>query len=88
MSRPMWKGPAFNTNFYKNIFLLQKRKTCSRSTAVPKKLMGRTVFVYSGNSFKRCSISRARVGFKLGEFSYSKNYKFVEKSVSKNKKKK
>ena len=78
MSRSKWKGPFVDIS----IFRVKKsqKKVWSRSSTIPNFLVGETVHIYNGREFKRINITREKVGFKFGEFSFTR--KFVVKSKS------
>jgi small subunit ribosomal protein S19 len=78
MSRSKWKGPFVDAS----IFKMQKKnkKIWSRSSTIPNFLVGENVLIHNGREFKRVNITRDKVGFKFGEFSFTR--KFVQKSKS------
>jgi len=39
---------------------------------IPSFLVGQTVLVYSGQKFRKVYISREKVGFKFGEFCFTR----------------
>lgn len=43
-------------------------KIWSRNSVIPSGLIGKSVLVYSGNFFKKLSITREKIGYKFGEF--------------------
>ena len=69
MPRSNWKGP-YNVKF-------------SRSTMITPSLIGNIVAVYSGNNFNEILIRPEHVGYKLGEFCFTR-----QKHIFKKKKKK
>jgi len=71
MSRSYWKGP------YIENALIRKTvgyKIWSRASVIPSQLIGKTVFIYNGKIFKRILIDREKVGFKFGEFCFTRTY--------------
>jgi small subunit ribosomal protein S19 len=82
MSRSKWKGFFIEKN-YLNSKLIQtksKIKIWSRSSTVSELLIGTTVNVYNGQKFKPVKITRDKVGFKFGEFSFTrKMYRRIKK---------
>jgi ribosomal protein S19 len=74
MSRSILKSLNYNLQFYDKLLVKKKIKIWSRAALIPNFLIGKQVFVYSGNSFKKVFIFRERVGFSFGDFSYSKKY--------------
>ena len=84
MARAKWKGPYIDLNVFKN-----KKKIWSRSSTVPGSLIGKSVLIYNGREFKRVLITRDKVGFKFGEFSFTRKHtsKTNANSLMKQKKK-
>lgn len=81
MSRSTWKGPFLDKFLFKPTELLQKnQKVWSRRSVIPASLMGSVVLVHNGKEFKRVAINRERIGFKFGEFSFTRKYTKKEKS--------
>jgi len=78
MTRSTWKGPFVDVC----VFRIRKneKKVWSRSSTIPSSLIGETVSIHNGREFKRIYITREKVGFKFGEFSFTR--KFVAKSKS------
>jgi small subunit ribosomal protein S19 len=70
MSRSKWKGPFLSKELL--VTSLKTPKIWSRSSSIPESLVGKSVLVYNGRSFVRVSIKRDRVGFKFGEFSFTR----------------
>lgn len=82
MSRSKWKG------FFLSKSLTDKKKVLNqknieiwnRNSTVPYFLVGKHVFIHNGKEFIKTFISREKVGFKFGEFAYTKKHtKKVEK---------
>ena len=55
---------------------LIKRKTYPnlwlRSSVIPNKMVNTIVCVHNGKEFKRVIITKEKIGFKLGEFSFTR----------------
>lgn len=87
MSRSNWKG-----NFIQKSLLIKKQKNFKiwcRSSVIPSHLIGFSVLVYNGKEFKKIMISREKVGFKFGDFSFTRKYNHkYDNSKSKRSKKK
>ena len=70
MSRAKWKGP------FMDYHTLIKRKTYPnlwlRSSVIPNKIVNTIVCVHNGKEFKRVIITKEKIGFKLGEFSFTR----------------
>jgi len=85
MTRSLWKG------FFLDSCFLKKPKTnfniWSRSSSIPVSLIGKTVLVHNGKEFKKLLITREKIGFKFGEFVFTrfnmKKTKKVKFSVKK-----
>jgi small subunit ribosomal protein S19 len=75
MSRAKWKGPFLDWQtlisskkiFFPNLW--------SRSSMVPKKFTDTIVCVHNGQEFKRVVLTRHKIGYKLGEFSFTRKLK-------------
>eukprot|EP01038_Epipyxis_sp_PR26KG_P013677 gene13677-18353_t len=57
-------------------FYLKKKKrydkVWTRRSVIPSSLVGKSVSVHYGNGFKKITITREKVGFKFGSFSYTR----------------
>jgi small subunit ribosomal protein S19 len=91
MSRSNWKGSYFSKNLYNKIFLEQNfkfwnKKVWDRNSVIPNFLCDKNIYIHNGKVFKRILITREKVGFKFGDFSYTRNYVFkkILKKVKKN----
>lgn len=86
MSRAKWKGPFMDWN----TLTLSKKKIYPnlwcRSSVIPKKVSNTIVCVHNGREFKRVIITKDKVGYKLGEFSFTR--KFESKRLPKSSKSK
>jgi small subunit ribosomal protein S19 len=71
MSRSKWKGPFLDISISK-ASLIKKPKIWCRSSVIPSFLVGESVFIHNGKEFKRVSITRDKVGYKFGEFSFTR----------------
>ena len=88
MGRSKWKGLFLE----KSIIQLNKKKkrklkTYSRSSCIPSFLINRFILIYDGKEFRKCYINREKIGYKFGEFSYSRKKNEVKKKFKKTKKK-
>lgn len=72
MSRSNWKGPFLNKSFLKKNL---KSRVWSRCSTIPYYLIGVSVLVHSGKEFKKVFITREKVGFKFGEFAFTRKSK-------------
>lgn len=74
MTRSVWKG-KFIYNFLLNKKFLKRRKKIiwTRNSAIPATLIGKPVFIHNGLKFFKSYITREKVGFKFGQFSYTRS---------------
>jgi small subunit ribosomal protein S19 len=85
MSRSKWKGPFIQTFLLKNN---KKNYIWSRNSIITTKFLNKNIFVHNGKEFKKIFITREKIGFKFGEFSFTKKYtKKIKKSINIKKKK-
>ena len=82
MSRSVWKG------LFLKKFLLKKipRKIWSRNCSVPFYYVGQKVLVYNGKEFKKIFITREKVGYKFGEFAFTRKFTKKMSKIKKQKK--
>lgn len=73
MSRSKWKGPFIDNSIFKRINN-KKLKIWSRSSVIPYFLLGETVLVHNGREFKKVIITREKIGYKFGEFSFTRKH--------------
>jgi small subunit ribosomal protein S19 len=73
MSRSIWKGLFCDISINKNNIENRKKiEIWSRQSAIPSFLMDKTVFVHNGKTFKKIIITREKIGYKFGEFAFTK----------------
>ena len=85
MSRSCWKEPVLNFNLIKKIITTKKKiKIWSRSSIIPSILINKQVLVHTGNLFKPLFITREKVGFKFGEFAFTRSKNKKKKKIKKN----
>jgi small subunit ribosomal protein S19 len=70
MSRSNWKGIFIKQRLLKKNI----KKIWSRNSCIPYVLIGQRVLVHNGNEFKKIFITREKVGYKFGSFSFTRNY--------------
>jgi ribosomal protein S19 len=69
MSRSKWKGPFIHSKLLKKKNLSKNLITIwSRSSTILSNFIGYRFIIYSGNIFKKCLITREKIGYKFGEF--------------------
>lgn len=78
MTRAKWKGPhiEWHTLSKKKI----NPKIWSRSSVIPGLLVNTIVSVYDGHEFRRLTITKEKIGFKFGEFSYTRKFSLKKKT--------
>ena len=91
MSRSVWKGNYLNSFFIKNKTIEKSKKHVliiwSRSSVIPYYLVGKFVKVYNGNKFIKIYITLEKVGYKFGEFVYTRKHtKKIKKIIRVSKK--
>jgi len=86
MARSKWKIPHVNLKLLKKSFFSKEKKIkiWNRSLTIPSILVNKTILVHSGNTFKSVFITREKVGFKFGEFVFTR--KHGKKKIKKKKK--
>jgi small subunit ribosomal protein S19 len=81
MGRSLKKGVYIEEKLFQKVLVVknsQKReviKTWSRSSTVVPEMVGLTLAVHNGKKFIPVFITENMVGYKLGEFSETRNYK-------------
>lgn len=70
----------------KKFYKKKNKNIWSRNSTIPESLIDQSVLVHNGNKFIKTYITREKVGFKFGEFSYTR--KFTSRIKNKNNKKK
>lgn len=92
MARPRWKLCFFETNVWRRINRIMTgrlirfyRVAYSRNSTIPLSYTYRGVFVHKGSKIRRFIIDPLKVGYKLGEFSFTrKPFHFPTKKTKKN----
>lgn len=85
MSRAKWKGSFMDVLSLK----VEKKdfKIWSRRSTIPYNLINNSVLVHNGKEFRKVFITREKVGFKFGEFAFTRKYGLRYKTVKGKKKK-
>jgi small subunit ribosomal protein S19 len=82
MSRSQWKGPYVaykNESIKKNL-----NSILSRSAEILPKLIGTKILVHNGKIFKEIIVTKEMVGYKAGEFSFTRaKFSFKKKKIKK-----
>lgn len=90
MSRSKWKTFFQNNKLFLKIYFTPKAnlKIWSRSSTISSAFLNKTIFIHTGNSFKKVLITRNHLGYKFGEFAVTRSIKKKLKKRSVVKKKK
>jgi small subunit ribosomal protein S19 len=86
MSRSVWKNNFLAQKFLKKNVNKKKQsilKIWNRNSVIPFFLIGRKVAVHNGKQFQSFTITRSKIGFKFGEFSYTRTYSLPKKKKKK-----
>jgi small subunit ribosomal protein S19 len=85
MSRSKWKGSYVDKCLFKiHNRKYRLRKVWSRRSAIPSFLLNQRVLLHTGKKFHVFMIQKEHLGFKFGEFSFTR----VKKKHAKKKKNK
>lgn len=87
MVRSKWKVPYVHPSLVKDIILSKKKKrisqlviyTKSRSTTILQSFVGLEFCVYTGRDYNKFYIDQKMVGYKLGEFSFTRRIGQIHK---------
>jgi len=75
MKRSIWKGNYIDKYLLSSKFKKETKKIVwSRSSTIPEFLIGKPVYIHNGQIFIKSYITRAKVGFKFGEFAYTRKF--------------
>ncbi len=89
MSRSVFKGPFIAYHLIQKLKNKNKKeiiRTWSRSSTIIPAMLGRTISVYNGQKHIPVYISESLIGHKLGEFSFTRNFRSHKKTERKLKK--
>jgi ribosomal protein S19 len=89
MSRSIWK-PSINLNENFNNFNNKKIKITERNSIITSNFLNKKVSIYNGKVFINTFIDKSKIGYKFGEFAYSRKpciYKTKTEKSKKGKKK-
>jgi len=81
MGRSVKKGVYISEKLFKKVVAAKKAnkrdviKTWSRRSTVVPEMVGMTIAVHNGKKFIPVFITENMVGYKLGEFAETRNYK-------------
>ncbi len=89
MTRSIWKGKFIYNYILNTKFLTRQRKEIwARNSTIPSSLINKTVFVHNGKDFIKNFITREKVGFKFGDFAFTRTFRKKEEKKKTNIKKK
>ena len=84
MSRSIWKGYYIDKFIFSNkIFNHTKKKIWARNSTIGENLIGQHVYIHNGKEFVKTLITREKVGFKFGEFAFTRKFTKKEKKLKK-----
>jgi len=94
MARSKWKSFFISKDIWRflyfkksNVFLKKKKKiTFARNSILPSGLLNDYIIVHKGNIFKKLHATKYSIGYKLGEFSFTRKpfyYPIKEKKKTK-----
>lgn len=74
--RSLWKGFFVDCSLTSDKITNKKNyfKVWSRGTTISKSLLNKTIYVYSGKSFEKLYITSDMLGFKIGDFVFTRKY--------------
>lgn len=86
MSRAKWKGYFNDLSIFRNKKIETKKIIIwSRRSTIPFFFLNKTVFIHNGNTFKKILITREKIGYKFGEFVFTKIIAKPKKTTKKKK---
>jgi len=89
MTKSFWKIPFID---YQLLHDISKKKnlikTKSRSSLILQSFIGKTIYVYTGRTYKKVIINEEMVGRKLGEFAFTRRLGNIHSNKFKKKKRK
>jgi small subunit ribosomal protein S19 len=90
MSRSVWKGVYVDTALFKIKRTFQKKKKViriwSRNSTITRLFLGKRVLIHDGQFFKPLIITKDKIGYKFGEFIFTKIYSSKEDKKKEGKK--
>lgn len=70
-----WKGHFISNYLLSSKFMKKRKKEIwSRSSTIPETLVGQVVFIHNGKTFIKSYITREKVGFKFGDFAFTRRF--------------
>ena len=81
MSRSTWKGSVI---FDENVDFKNKQiKIYNRNFIISKNFLDKKISIYNGKSFINVFIDKDKIGYKFGEFAYSRKLPIHKKKKTK-----
>lgn len=83
-----WKGAFQNLNLLKNLKKNKVKnfiKIWQRSLIISQNFLNKVVLVYNGKIFKKIHITRLHLGYRFGEFCFTRKFTVKEKKIKKRK---
>lgn len=90
MARSGWKGLYYTNSILKCCLLVSIQKKLKfknkiifiKSNSIPKNFLGLKFIIYKGLIFKSIKIDKYILGYKFGEFTFTrKPFKFIKKKI-------
>ena len=79
MTRSNWKGYHIDKYLLSKKFKQNKKKQIlSRNSTIPESLINQYVTIHNGKDFLKTFITREKIGFKFGDFAFTR--KFTKKT--------
>jgi ribosomal protein S19 len=73
MGRAKWKGGYISKNIFKKSLDKNKiKKVWSRDSTIPNFLLNNNVLIHTGKQFRLVLITKEKIGFKFGEFCFTR----------------
>jgi len=85
MSRSKWKGSFISPQLFSKKFKNNSIKIWSRQSSIFSSFLNKSVDIYNGHTFKSLKIKTQHLGFKFGEYSYTRKKKGDLKKKNKKK---
>jgi len=79
MCKSIWKPLFFNKNLFIKVFRLKKKNSkkkyfliYNKTSTIVNTFVGVLVRIYKGNLYRKLFITKYIIGFKFGEFAYTR----------------
>lgn len=86
MSRSKWKGPFVKSSlisYQEKSKKVKNIKIWSRNSIIPFSIVGQQVSIHNGKDFIKIKITREKVGYRFGEFSFTRRHRIKTKVKAK-----